>query len=534
MPEILTAEQAIRNYIPNGASVAFGGFVGAMHAEEITSTMERLFLENGSPNNLTIVYAAGQGDSKDRGLNHLGHPGMTGRIIGGHWGLAPKLGELAANNEAAAYNIPQGVISQMFREIAANRPGVITHVGLHTFVDPRLEGGMLNQKAREAGELVEAVHIDGEEMLFYHKFPLNVAVLRATYADLKGNCTFQREGVQAETLAIAQAVKNQGGTVIVQVEDIVEYGNLDTRLVRLPGIYVDVLVKGSMENHGQTFGTYYNPSYSGEVRVPLAALEPMPLNVRKVIARRAAMELMPNAITNLGIGMPEGVASVAAEEGLEGMVLTTEAGTIGGIPASGKDFGVTTNPDCILDQPAQFDFYDGGGLDIAFLGLAQMDREGNVNVSKFGPKIPGCGGFINITQNAKKVVYCGTFTMGGLKAEIADGSLHILQEGRGKKLLQQVEQITFSGAYARKVEQPVLYITERAVFELTEAGVELVEIAPGVDLEKDVLRQMEFTPIIRNVRLMDSRIFRDEPMGLAACSSERMIEDAPEQCRCSA
>lgn len=331
---------------------------------------------------MSIVYAAGQGDSKERGLNHLGHSGMTSRIIGGHWGLAPKLGELAANNETVAYNIPQGVISQMFREIAANRPGVFTHVGLHTFVDPRQEGGMLNQKAREAGSLVEVMSINGEEMLFYKKFPLNVAIIRASYADTRGNCTFQREGVQAETMAIAQAVKNQGGTVIVQVEDIVEYGNLDTRLVRLPGIYVDVLVKGSLENHGQTFGTYYNPSYSGEVRVPLAVLEPMPLNVRKVIARRAAMELLPNAITNLSIGMPEGVSAVAAEEGLEGMALTTEAGTIGGIPASGKDFGVTTNPDCILDQPTQFDFYDGGGLDIAFLGLAQMDQEGNVNVSK--------------------------------------------------------------------------------------------------------------------------------------------------------
>ena len=260
MPEILTAEQAIRKYIPDGSSIAFGGFVGAMHAEEITSAMERMFLDTGIPKNLTIIYAAGQGDSKDRGLNHLGHAGMTARIIGGHWGLAPKLGELAANNEAAAYNLPQGVISQMFREIAANRPGVITHVGLHTFVDPRQEGGKLNQKARESGDLVELINLDGRDMLFYRTFPLNVAVLRASYADTNGNCTFQREGVQAETLAIAQAVKNSGGKVIIQVEDIVEYGNLDTRLVKLPGIYVDALVKASAENHGQTFGTYYNPA----------------------------------------------------------------------------------------------------------------------------------------------------------------------------------------------------------------------------------------------------------------------------------
>ena len=528
MPEILTAEQAIRKYIPDGSSIAFGGFVGAMHAEEITSAMERMFLDTGTPKNLTIIYAAGQGDSKDRGLNHLGHAGMTARIIGGHWGLAPKLGELAANNEAAAYNLPQGVISQMFREIAANRPGVITHVGLHTFVDPRQEGGKLNQKARESGDLVELINLDGRDMLFYRTFPLNVAVLRASYADTNGNCTFQREGVQAETLAIAQAVKNSGGKVIIQVEDIVEYGNLDTRLVKLPGIYVDALVKASAENHGQTFGTYYNPAYSGEVRVPLMALEPMPLNIRKIIARRAAMELIPHAVTNLGIGMPEGVASVAAEEGLGGMVLTTEAGTIGGIPASGKDFGVTTNPDCILDQPAQFDFYDGGGLDLAFLGLAQMDRAGNVNVSKLGKKIPGCGGFINITQNAKKVVYCGTFTMDGLKVAVADGQLKILQEGSGKKLLDHVEQITFSGDYAREIGQPVLYVTERAVFTLTPDGVELTEIAPGVDLQKDVLDQMDFIPIIKKVKYMDSRIFLNERMDLVARLTKLDSEDTGE------
>ena len=240
----------------------------------------------------------------------------------------------------------------------------------------------------------------------------------------------------------------------------------------------------------------------------------MPLDQRKIVARRAAMELVPNAITNLGIGMPEGIAAIAAEEGLEGMVLTTEAGTIGGIPASGKDFGVTLNPDCILDQPAQFDFYDGGGLDVAFLGLAQADQKGNINVSRFGPKIAGCGGFINITQNAKKVIYCGTFTAGGLKVTVADGALKILQEGSSKKFIKQVEQITFSGDYAIEKGQPVLYITERAVFALTPEGVTLKEVAPGVDLQRDILDQMDFIPIIRNVKIMDMRIFRDEPMGL--------------------
>lgn len=510
----MSAEEAVRTYIHDGATVAFGGFVGAMVPEEVNKTIQELYLSSCSPKGLTAIYAAGQGDSGERGLNHLGEEGLLSRIIGGHWGLVPRLQKLAMENKAAAYNYPQGVLSQLFRDIAAGKPGLITHVGLKTFVDPALEGGMLNDKAREAGPLVERIEIGGETRLLYKALPIDVAVIRATYADTQGNCTFQREGVSAETLAIAQAAKNSGGRVIVQVEDVVEYGALDTRLVRLPGIYVDAIVAAAPENHMQTFGTGYNPAYCGEVRVPVSSLKPLALDQRKVVARRAAMELVPNAITNLGIGMPEGVAAVAAEEGLQGMVLTTEAGTIGGIPAGGKDFGVTINPDCILDQPYQFDFYDGGGLDVAFLGLAQMDAAGNINVSKFGPKIAGCGGFINITQNAKRVVYCGTFTAGGLDVAVEDGRLAIRREGSVRKLLRQVEQITFSGAYAARRGQHVLYVTERAVFALTPEGVELKEIAPGVDLQRDILDQMDFQPIIRKVRAMDPRIFRPEPMGL--------------------
>ena len=510
----MSAEEAVRTYIHDGATVAFGGFVGAMVPEEVNKTIQELYLSTGSPKGLTAIYAAGQGDSGERGLNHLGEEGLVSRIIGGHWGLVPRLQKLAMENKVAAYNYPQGVISQLFRDIAAGKPGLVTHVGMKTFVDPELEGGMLNDMAREAGPLVERIEIGGQTRLLYKALPIDVAVIRATYADTNGNCTFQREGVSAETLAIAQAAKNSGGKVVVQVEGVVEYGALDTRMVRLPGIYVDAVVVAAPENHMQTFGTVYNPSYCGEVRVPVSSLKPLALDQRKVVARRAAMELVPNAITNLGIGMPEGVAAVAAEEGLQGMVLTTEAGTIGGIPAGGKDFGVTINPDCILDQPYQFDFYDGGGLDVAFLGLAQADRKGNINVSKFGPKIAGCGGFINITQNAKKVVYCGTFTAGGLKVAVEDGRLMIQQEGRVRKLLPQVEQVTFSGEYAAKHGQHVLYVTERAVFTLTPEGVELTEIAPGVDLQKDVLDQMDFKPIVRDVKQMDERLFRTEPMGL--------------------
>lgn len=510
----LTSVQDAVKLIKDGDTVAFGGFVGAVHAEEVTAGIQASFLETAHPKDLTVVYAAGQGDGKEKGLNHLGEEGLVKRIVGGHWGLVPRLQKLALENKLSAYNLPQGVISHLFRDIAAGKMGVLTHVGLKTFADPRLEGGKINDISKKDIDLVKVVNIEGEERLLYKAFPINVGIIRATYADTQGNCTMEHEGALAETLAIAQAAKNSGGKVIVQVKQIVEYGSLDARLVKIPGIYVDAIVVASEENHRQTFGTYYNPAYSGETRVPVDSLAPLPLSERKIIARRAAMELIPDAVVNLGIGMPEGVASIAAEEGLSGMVLTTESGTIGGIPAGGGDFGVTTNPDCVLEQPAQFDFYDGGGLDVAFLGLAQMDVHGNINVSKFGPKIAGCGGFINITQNARKVIYCGTFTAGGLKISVADGKLNIDQEGKSKKLISEVEQVTFSGAYAQEKGQPVLYITERAVFKLTPEGVELIEIAPGIDLQKDVLDQMEFKPIVKDVKTMDQRIFRDDLMGL--------------------
>ena len=514
MNKVVSAREAVK-LIKDGDTVAFGGFVGAAHAEEVTAAIQASFLESAQPRDLTVVYAAGQGDGKERGLNHLGEEGLVKRIVGGHWGLVPRLQKLALENKLSAYNLPQGVISHLFRDIAAGKLGVLTHVGLKTFADPRLEGGKINDVSKKDMDLVKVVNIDGEERLLYKAFPVNVGIIRATYADTQGNCTMEHEGALAESLAIAQAAKNSGGKVIVQVKQVVEYGSLDARKVKIPGIYVDAIVVAGQENHRQTFGTYYNPAYSGETRVPVDSLAPLPLSERKIIARRAAMELIPDAVVNLGIGMPEGVASIAAEEGLKGMVLTTESGTIGGIPAGGGDFGVTTNPDCVLEQPAQFDFYDGGGLDVAFLGLAQMDVHGNINVSKFGPKIAGCGGFINITQNARKVIYCGTFTAGGLKVSVAEGKLKIDQEGKSKKLINEVEQVTFSGAYAQEKGQPVLYITERAVFKLTPEGVELTEIAPGVDLQKDILDQMDFKPIMKDVKTMDERIFRDALMGLA-------------------
>lgn len=514
MVKILTAKEAVETYFYSGATVTFGGFAnGLMHPEAIMAALEQAG-RAGRLRDLKVVFASGQGDSGERGLNHLAVDGLCETVIGGHWGLAVRLGEMAMKNSFAAYNLPQGVIAQLFREIAANRPGILTHVGLETFVDPRVEGGKVNQAARDAGDIVKLMEINGEEKLFYPAFPIDIAVIRATYADEHGNCTFEKEGVYADALVQAQAAHNSGGKVIVQVEQVVSGGSLDARLVRLPGIYVDAVVVAEAKHHMQSFGTQYNPAFSGETRIPLNALKPLPMSERKITARRAAMELVPHAVTNLGIGMPEGVAAVAAEEGLSDMVLTTEIGAVGGVPAGGMDFGAATNVECILDQPTQFDFYDGSGLDVAFLGLAQMDQAGNINVSKFGPKVTGCGGFINISQNAKKVVYCGTFTAGGLQTAVEQGKLRILREGRSKKLVEQVEQITFSGSYAIRHGQPVLYVTERAVFELTPEGVELKEIAPGIDPQKDILDQMDFHPIIKNVTRMDLRIFQEGLMGL--------------------
>jgi propionate CoA-transferase len=318
------------------------------------------------------------------------------------------------------------------------------------------------------------------------------------------------------------AARNSGGIVIVQVERVAERGSLSPRQVKIPGVLVDcVVVAEKPEYHMQTFAEPYSPAFAGEIRVPASMVAPMPMSERKIIARRAALELKANSVVNLGIGMPEGVSAVAAEEKvIDLLTLTAEPGVIGGIPASGLNFGAAVNTQAIIDQPYQFDFYDGGGLDLAFLGLAQADREGNLNVSKFGPRLAGAGGFINISQSAKKIVFVGTFTAGDLRVGVVDGTLVLHNDNGPKKFVREVEHRTFSGPYAIRRGQAVLYVTERCVFELTPAGMVLTEVAPGVDIERDILARMEFEPIVRGApRTMDAAIFADEPMGLR----DRMI-----------
>lgn len=510
--EFISAKEVAKK-IKNNSVVATGGFVGIGVAEEILTEIENYYLENKRPTNLTLIYAAGQGDGKDKGLNHLAHEGMVSKVIGGHWGLAPKLGTLALENKIQGYNLPQGVISHMFRDIASGKKGTISKIGIGTFVDPQLQGGKVNEVTTE--EIVKDISIEGERYLYF-KAPskIDFAILRGTLSDEDGNISLEKEALTLESLALAMATRNSGGKIAVQVEKKVKNGSINPKLVGIPSIFVDyVVVCSDAKYHHQTFGTEYDETFVNSSILVNDLKKKSALDERKIIARRCAMFLSKDdKILNYGIGMPEGIAEVLKDGNQEHFFTpTVEPGAIGGTPAGGLSFGASVTPQAIIDQPYQFDFYDGGGLDVAFLGLAQCDSSGDINVSKFGPKIAGCGGFINISQNAKKVVFCGTFTAGGLEIEIKDDQIKIITEGKNKKFIKKVEQITFSSKTANLNNQPVYYVTERAVFKLSKDGLELIEIAPGIDLEKDVLKNMEFKPIISpELKLMDKRIFEDD------------------------
>jgi propionate CoA-transferase len=522
--KIIPVEDAVA-LIRDGDVVASSGYGGNGTPEALFAALERRFLETGAPRGLTLVWAGGQGDAKDRGLNHLGHEVLLKRTIGGHYGLIPRIEKLAIENKIEAYNFPEGVITHLYRDIAGHKPGTVTRVGLGTFVDPRREGGKVNAAAVE--DLVELVTLAGEEVLLFKAFPIHVALIRGTTADPDGNITMERETMRLETLALALAARNSSGVVLCQVERPAEANSLDARAVRVPGIMVDAAVVAEPEQHMQTYGTQYNPALSGETRVPLAhQLTSLELDEKKVIARRAAIELMPNGVVNLGIGLPDLVGRIATEERIEDLItLTVDPGVIGGIPLGGLDFGAALNFSAMIDHPNQFDFIDGGGLDMACLGFAECDQEGNVNASRFGNRVAGCGGFINISQNSKKVVFVGTFTSGGLKTAIADGRILIHQEGRFAKFVNTVSQVTFSGSIRPRRDQEILYVTERCVFRLARGGIELAEVAPGIDLEKEVLARLPFKPLTGDVKLMDAAIFVPGPLGLRHRMLDIRIED---------
>lgn len=514
--------------VPDNATIACAGFVGVGHAEAVSRAVEARFLASGHPRGLSLVYAAGQGDREARGVNHYGHAGLLKRVIGGHWISAPKLGALVEADAIEAWNLPQGVISHLYRAIAGGKPGVVTRIGLHTFVDPRHDGGRLSPRtaASAIGPRVQLLTLGGEEQLFYPSLPIDVALIRATTADALGNLAGEDEPFHHDLLAIAQAAHNSGGIVIAQVRRIVPAGTLAPASVRVPGILVDHLViADDPQDHQMTFGADHEAAFAAAPasRPPrlAGASAPLPLDLRKIIQRRALLALQavpprPGAlrpVVNLGVGMPAGMGAVADEEGMADFVLTIESGPVGGTPADGPAFGAARWPEAITTHAEMFDFYDGGGLDISFLGLAEFTPEGHVNVSRFGTKVSGVGGFINITQSTPRVVFMGTLTADGLQVATGDGRLRIVQEGRVRKLVPVVQHLSFNGPYVAGLGRQITYITERAVFELRGGRLVLTEIAPGLDLQRDVLAVLGApVAVAEDLRTMDARIFRDAPM----------------------
>jgi propionate CoA-transferase len=521
--KVLSVADAVA-LVRDGDTVATTGYGGNGTPDQLILQLERRFLDTGAPRGLTLVHAGGQGDGKERGLNHLGHEGLLRRVIGGYFGLAPRIERLALEGKIEAYNLPEGVIVHLYREIAARKPGVLSRVGLGTFVDPRVRGGKVNVATQE--DLVEVCTLNGEETLFYRAFPIHVAFIRGTTADPEGNVTVERESLTLENLSLAMAARNSGGFVACQVERIAQAGSLTSRQVTIPGILVDCVVVAEPEQHMQTYGTRYNPAFSGEIRVPLESVAALPLDERKIIARRAALEIRAGSVVNLGIGMADNVGVVANEERVSDlMTLTVDPGVIGGVPMGGLDFGAAVNAQAVIDHASMFDFIDGGGLDVAVLGMAQCDASGNINVSRFSGRLVGCGGFIDISQRSKKVVFVGTFAAGGLMVTVEDGRLAIVQEGRHPKFVAVIDEITFSGRVAAAEEREILYVTERCVFRLAEQGLELAEVAPGIDVERDILARLPFPLEVGQVRPMDPAIFKPEPMGLRAQLLDIRIED---------
>ena len=523
MSKIIPVEDAV-NIIQDSDVLAVVGYGTNGVPEKLLAGLETRYSETSTPKDLTLIFAGGIGDGKARGLNRLGYEGLLKRVIGGHYGLIPRIEKLARENRIEAYNFPEGVITHLYRNIAAGKRGALSRIGLETFVDPRLEGAKVNQAAQE--DLVELLTLNGEESLYFSAPPINVVMIRGTTADPDGNISLERESLSLENLSLAMAARNSGGVVICQVERVALLNSIDARDIRIPGFMVDCIVVAEPELHMQNYENQYNPALSGEIRVPLESLPPIPLDEKKVVLRRAAMELTPLAIVNQGVGLASGIGNIANEEKISGQImLTADPGIFGGVPLAGYGFGAAINYIASIDHATQFDFIDGGGIDIACLGFAECDGLGNVNASRFSGRVSGCGGFINISQKSKKVVFVGTFTSGGLQTRIENGQLRIEKEGKYKKFVEAVSQVTFSGKRAGREGHPVFYVTERCVFALREGGLELIEIAPGIDMQRDILDLLPFSPIIHSPKYMASALFHPQVMGLRESISDIHIED---------
>ncbi len=509
----------VMNLIKDEDTVGVGGFCGFAAPDSILREIGRAYEKSGHPKALKIVTPAAAGDGTDDGwgLAALRADGLIDEIYTSVLTLPTALQKSASENKIACYMLPLGVFGHMFRALAGHEPGVLTHVGLHTYCDPREEGCLMNEKAKSSGKkLVDLITVGGKEYLFYNNVPMNVCIMRGTYADSEGNISIEHEAVWAETLEMALAVHNNGETVIFQVEKIVKAGSLDPRFVVVHKSTVDYVVLSKSGEHLQNYGFQdFRPELCGEAKIPLAHINPMDFDVRKIIARRAAMEIKKGELVNIGLGISDGVSLVANEEGLP-IMMSIETGLMGGVPMSKIALGASVNPEAIYTMPETFDLYNGGGLDLSFLSAAQVDQKGNVNVSKFAGRIIGPGGFINISQNTHKMCFLGTFTAGKMDIRCHDKKLVIAQDGAHAKFVNHVEQITFSGQYALETGQDITYITERAVFKQESGGLILTEIAPGVNLERDILAKMDFVPAIADdLKCMDARIFCEEKMGLA-------------------
>ena len=524
-PEFINAKEAV-DRIENGSTICTIGMTLVSACETILKEMESRFLETGEPNQLTYVHTCGQSDRTAGAVYHMAHEGLTKRIIGGHWGLCPKMMDLISSNKIEAYNLPQGQMANMFHSMALREPGKISKVGIGTFIDPRIEGGKMNDRTKPLEDIVDVITIDGEEYLRYREIPIDTLLIRGTYADENGNISTKEEAMVLELLPAVMAVKRFGGQVICQVKQVVKAGSISPKEVVVPGVLVDAVVvcDNPVENHRQTSSWYYDPTYSGQALAPETRAMPIPLNVRKVIGRRAMMELEPDVVINVGTGIPNDViGAIIEEEGIgEDITITVESGIYGGVPAGGIDFGISKNAQALIPHDRQFEYYNGAGIDYTFMGAGEMDEKGNVNATKMGDKSPGAGGFIDITARAGNVIFCSTFTGKGLKVSFDEEGLHILEEGKIRKMVKSVQQISYNGKIAAQTGQNMVYVTERAVFRLTPEGPMLVEVAKGIDLQKDILEQMDFVPLIaENLKVTDTRIYLENWSGLKKILQER-------------